>query len=606
MILRTLLVVLHDLCAAALAWALAYWLRFNFDMPPTFQRAMLASLVAVLPLQAVIAWAWGLYRGVWRFASLPDLKRIILAAGSGALGASTLLFMLHRLEDVPRSVLVLYPVLLILLMSGSRFLYRSWKDGHLLSFRAVAGEPVLVLGAGDAAIALLRELERSSQWHVVGLLDDDDDKRSRLINGVPVLGPLASIGEQARRHGVLQVIMAMPGEAHAVRRQAAKQASEAGLLVLTVPSFEDLLSGRVSISQTRKVQLEDLLGRDRVELDDENLQRVIAGKVVLVTGAGGSIGAELCRQLARFAPQRLVFYELSELALYNIEQEFARLHPGLPVACIVGDVKDGARLREVFTAAKPQLVFHAAAYKHVPLMEGDNAWEAVRNNVLGTWRVAEAALAAGVDRFVLISTDKAVNPTNVMGASKRLAEQVCQALVAASEQTRAVTVRFGNVLGSSGSVIPKFREQIAAGGPLTVTHPEVTRYFMLIPEAAQLVLQAAVMGRGGEVFVLDMGEPVKIIDLAREMIRYSGFSEEEVGIEFIGLRPGEKLFEELLADDESTQPTPHPKLRVARAEARPAGHWLNDLERWLAMTGQDSASVKRELARWVPEYTVTP
>ena len=604
--MRTALVVIHDLAAAALAWSLAFWLRFNFDVPAAYQQVLLTSLMGVLPLQAVIAWGWGLYRGMWRFASLPDLKRIILAGGSGALAAPMLLYMLQRLAEVPRSVLVLYPLLLILFMSGSRFLYRSWKDGHLLSFRAVAGEPVLVLGAGDAAIALLRELERSTQWHVVGLLDDDESKRQRLINGVPVLGPVASVGEQARRHAVTQVIMAMPGEAHAVRHQAAKLASAAGLTVLTVPSIDDLLSGRIAISQMRKVQLEDLLGRDKVTLDDENLHRLIAGKVVLVTGAGGSIGAELCRQIARFTPRRLVFYELSEFALYNIEQEFARLRTQLAVTCIVGDVKDAARLREVFGAFQPQLVFHAAAYKHVPLMEGENAWEAVRNNVLGTWRVAQAAIEAGAEKFVLISTDKAVNPTNVMGASKRLAERVSQAMGSSATGTRMITVRFGNVLGSSGSVIPKFREQIAAGGPLTVTHPEVVRYFMLIPEAAQLVLQAAVMGRGGEIFVLDMGEPVKIVDLAREMIRYSGFSEEDIGIEFIGLRPGEKLYEELLAYNESTQPTPHAKLRVARADAVPDARWLEDLARWLDAGSLDSAVVKRELASRVPEYRPAP
>jgi len=605
--LRSLLVVLHDLGAAALAWALAYWLRFNFEIPPVYQQSLLSSLMVVLPLQAAVAWGWGLYRGLWRFASLPDLKRIILAASSGALGAAMLIFMLQRLTDVPRSVLVLYPVLLILFMSGSRFLYRSWKDGHLLSFRAVAGEPVLVLGAGDAAMVLLRELERSSQWHVVGLLDDDSAKQQRLISGVPVLGPLASVGEQARRHEVVQVIMAMPGEAHAVRRQAAKLASDAGLTVLTVPSIDDLLSGRVAISQMRKVQLEDLLGRDKVELDDLNLHRLVTDKVVLVTGAGGSIGAELCRQIARFAPRRLVFYELSEFALYTIEQEFSRLQPQLAVSCIVGDVKDAVRLGEVFGALQPQLIFHAAAYKHVPLMESENAWEAVKNNVLGTWRVAQAAIAAGAEKFVLVSTDKAVNPTNVMGASKRLAEQVCQALFSASPAaTRAVIVRFGNVLASSGSVIPKFRQQIADGGPLTVTHPEVVRYFMLIPEAAQLVLQAAVMGQGGEIFVLDMGEPVRILDLAREMIRYSGFAEEDIGIEFIGLRPGEKLFEELLAADESTQPTPHAKLRVARADAVPDARWLDELAKWLATDCLDSAAVKRGLGRWVPEYRAAP
>ena len=601
---RTFLAVLHDLGAAALAWSLAYGLRFNFDLPALYLQGMLSSMILVLPLQAAIAWAWGLYRGLWRFASLPDLKRIILAAGSGAVAVAVLLFMQQRLIDVPRSVLLFYPVILVLLMSGSRFLYRSWKDGHLLSFRAVAGEPVLVLGAGDAAMALLRELARSTQWHVVGLLDDDPQRQGRLLNGVPVLGPLASVAAQAQRHGITQVIMAMPSAAHAVRRQAAQLASEAQLAVLTVPALDDLLSGRVTIAQMRKVQLEDLLGRDKVELDEDNLHRLLTAKTVLVTGAGGSIGAELCRQIARFAPRRLVFYELSELALYGIEQEFAQLYPDVDVACVVGDVKDATRLAQVFAAQRPQLVFHAAAYKHVPLMENDNAWQAVANNVLGTWRVAQAAIAHGVEEFVLISTDKAVNPTNVMGASKRLAEQVCQALGGAGAM-RILTVRFGNVLGSSGSVIPKFREQLAQGGPLTVTHPEVVRYFMLIPEAAQLVLQAAAMGQGGEIFVLDMGEPVKIVDLAREMIRYSGYSEDDIGIEFIGLRPGEKLYEELLADGETTLPTPHAKLRVARADAAPDAVWLQALADWLALPGGDAAAVKRELARWVPEYRPT-
>lgn len=600
--MRTLLVIIHDLTAAALAWALAYWLRFNFDIPPAFEHGLLVSLAVVLPLQGAIAWGLGLYRGIWRFASLPDLKRIIVAVAAGAIIAPVLIFMLQRLSEVPRSVLVLYPILLMLFMGGSRFLYRSWKDGHLLTFRDVAGEPVLVLGAGEAAVDLLRELARSRQWHVVGLLDDDPEKQKRLLNGVPVLGPLSEIVEHARRHDVRHVIMAMPSAEHSVRRQAAKSATEAGLAVLTVPSFDDLLSGRVAISQVRKVELEDLLGRDKVQLDDEGLHRLLADKVVLVTGAGGSIGSELCRQIAGFSPRLLVFFELSEFALYGIEQEFTKRFPELAIACVVGDVREEARLAEVFGQYRPELVFHAAAYKHVPLMEKENAWQAVRNNVLGTWRVAQAAVDHGVGKFVLISTDKAVNPTNVMGASKRLAEMVCQAISENSAATRVVMVRFGNVLGSSGSVIPKFREQILHGGPVTVTHPDVVRYFMLIPEAAQLVLQAGLMGQGGEIFVLDMGEPVKIVDLARDMIRLSGFTEEDIRIEFTGLRPGEKLYEELLADNEQTLPTPHPKLRVARGDAAPDAAWLAELSAWLECTSLDEAAVKEALGAWVPEY----
>ncbi|MDD5175198.1 MAG: nucleoside-diphosphate sugar epimerase/dehydratase [Sterolibacterium sp.] len=608
--LRTLLVVIHDLVATALAWALGYWLRFNLDIPPVWQHGMLLTLVFVVPLQGVIAWSLGLYRGIWRFASLPDLKRIIAAVGASALAVPMLLYMLQMLSDVPRSVLLLYPVLLIIFMGGSRFIYRSWKDGHLLGFRDVTGEPVLVLGAGEAALSLLRELARSRQWHVVGLLDDDPDKYKRLLHGVPVLGPLSGIAEQALAHGVQQAIMAMPSATPAARRRAAKLATEAGLTLLTVPAFEDLLSGRVAISQMRKVELEDLLGRDRVQLDEAGLHGLLTDRVVLVTGAGGSIGSELCRQIARYSPRLLIFFDISEYAIYRIEQEFSKQFPLVSIACLVGDVRDETRLDEVFGAYRPNIVFHAAAYKHVPLMENENAWQALCNNVLGTWRVARTAIEHGVSRFVLISTDKAVNPTNVMGASKRLAEMVCQALSRNVQGTASATcfvmVRFGNVLGSSGSVIPKFREQIAWGGPVTVTHPDIVRYFMLIPEAAQLVLQAGLMGQNGEIFVLDMGEPIRIVDLARDMIRLSGFTEEDIRIEFTGLRPGEKLYEELLANGETTQPTPHPKLRVARADPFGDNAWLAELHDWLIQPVLDTASVKAGLAARIPEYHPSP
>ncbi len=613
--MRTLLVVLHDLAAAALAWMLGYWLRFNFDIAPFYVENMASTMVFVVPLQGVIAWRLGLYRGLWRFASLPDLKRIVLSCTMGACAAPLMLYLLKAMNDVPRSVLVLYPVFLMLIMGGSRFLYRSWRDGHLLTLRAVSGEPVLVLGAGEAAAALLRELEKSRQWHVVGLLDDAAGKQGVLLHGVPVLGRLDEVATLAHQHHVRHVILAMPSAPNSLRRQLSEKAGAAGLNVLTVPAFDDLLSGRVTISQVRKVELEDLLGRDPVQLDEEGLNRMLTGKVVLVTGAGGSIGAELCRQIARFSPRCLVLYEISEYALYALEQQFVRTHPALKLICAIGDVRDTQRLAEVFAAQQPDVVFHAAAYKHVPMMENANAWQAVRNNVAGTACVARAALEHNVARFVLISTDKAVNPTNVMGATKRLAEMLVQTLGRAARHegrmTRFVMVRFGNVLGSSGSVIPLFREQIAQGGPVTVTHPEIIRYFMLIPEAAQLVLQAGWMGgtdnEGGEIFVLDMGEPVKIVDLARDMIRLSGFSENDIRIEFSGLRPGEKLFEELLANDETTLPTPHPKLRVARAATenhsiKTDADWLTALQDWLTQEQVSEAEVKATLQHWVPEY----
>jgi FlaA1/EpsC-like NDP-sugar epimerase len=370
---------------------------------------------------------------------------------------------------------------------------------------------------------------------------------------------------------------------------------------MTVPSFDDIISGKVTVSQLRKVELDDLLGRDPVVLDSAGLSGLLSGRPVMVTGAGGSIGSELCRQIARFGPSRLILFELSEFALYTIEQEFRTIHPDLRIVCAVGDVRNGARVEQILRDYQPKVVFHAAAYKHVPLMEEVNSWEALQNNVLGTYVLASAAAKGGVEEFVLVSTDKAVNPVNVMGASKRLAEMVCQALQEES-RTRYVMVRFGNVLGSAGSVIPKFREQIAAGGPVTVTHPEITRYFMSIPEAAQLVLQAGAMGEGGEIFVLDMGEPVRIVDLARDMINLSGYGESDIRIVFTGLRPGEKLYEEVLADDERTRPTPHPKLRIAKARNIPPG-WLPRLLEWLTRGGARSdEEVKAGLAVWVPDY----
>jgi FlaA1/EpsC-like NDP-sugar epimerase len=387
-----------------------------------------------------------------------------------------------------------------------------------------------------------------------------------------------------------------------VRRRVVEVCKRSNVAVMTVPSFNNIVGAKGGPARIRKVAVEDLMKRDPVTLDDAGLHDLLTNQVVMVTGAGGSIGSELCRQIAAYQPSMLVLYEINEYGIYKIDEDLREAFPEIPVATIVGDIKNARRVNQVMHQYSPSLVFHAAAYKHVPLMEETNAWEAVRNNVLGTYVVARAAMDCGVKKFVFISTDKAVNPTNVMGATKRLAEMVCQALQAGNSATRFEMVRFGNVLGSAGSVIPKFQEQIDKGGPVTVTHPEMVRYFMSIPEASQLVLQAGCMGLGGEVFVLDMGEPVKIVDLARDMIRLSELSENEIRIVYTGLRPGEKLFEELLADDEHTRPTPHPKLRIAKAREVDPG-WLAGLLDWL---NQDriptDSEVRRDLKRWVPEF----
>ncbi len=597
----------HDLVSALFAWILAYLLRFNFTIPVEFMASLLQVMLWAVPVQVICFIQFGLYKGVWRFASLPDLQRVLKAVFVASLVVVTVLFMFKPQHFVPRSVLILTPLLLVLMIGGSRLLYRAWKDYALYGHAHMRGQPVLLLGAGEAAITLVKDLARSTEWRVVGMLDDNVAMHGRQLHGIKVLGGLKQLSSFANTLSVQHAIVAMPSAPHQIRKNAVELANQAGLSVLTVPAFDDLISGKVNISQIRKVDVEDLLGRDAVQLDNSGLQHLIAHNAVLVTGAGGSIGSELCRQILKYKPSVLVCFDISEYALYNLEQEFSRQNLPIQLVYMTGDVKNSRRVKDLLTQYRPSVVFHAAAYKHVPLMENGNVWEALSNNAVGTHTLAQACIDCHVEKFVLISTDKAVNPTNVMGASKRLGEMICQSLqeggADATKKTRFVIVRFGNVLGSSGSVIPKFREQIAKGGPITITHPDITRYFMSIPEAAQLVMQAGLMGNGGEIFVLDMGEPVKIAALAADMIRLSGLQLEDIKIEYVGLRPGEKLYEELLADDEQTMPTPHEKLRIALA--RPVNKiWVKKLLKWIHQTqGANEVNIKNELKFWVEEYS---
>jgi FlaA1/EpsC-like NDP-sugar epimerase len=597
---RAALAFVHDVAAAALTWIALYWLRYNLDLHQPQVSDIWHTLAWVLPLQAIIFLAFGLYRGLWRFASVPDLQRIVLAATLGAVTIPTVLVLLRLTAVVPRSVLILYPLVLTVLMAGSRFAYRIWKEHRLYSPMSALGEPVLILGAGEAGARLTKELAHSRQWRIVGLLDDDPAKQGRLLRNIRVLGPIGELPLWTKRFGVRIVIFALPAAAHVVRRRVAELCAASGVEALTVPSYDDLISGRSQLTTIRHIELDDLIGRDPVVLDSAGLKEWLGGRVAMVTGAGGSIGAELCRQIARYRPARLVLFDLSEYGLYQIHSQLQDEFPGLALETYVGDVKHQALVEQVLAQQRPSVIFHAAAYKHVPLMEETNAWQAVRNNSFGTWILARAAVAAKVDKLVLVSTDKAVNPTSVMGASKRLAETVCQTLQ--NGTTQFVIVRFGNVFGSAGSVIPRFREQIGRGGPVTVTHPEITRYFMSLSEATQLLLQAGHMGKGGEVLVLDMGEPVRIVDLARDMIRLSGGDPDKIRIVFTGLRPGEKLYEEPLASSEATLPTPHPKLRIAQARAG-SREAVDQMVTWLERDrATGDADVRAWLKSWIPEY----
>ncbi len=602
---RQPLSLVADALVIAACWNFTYLFRLGFERwwsaRPGYDVWVMLGVVGVYLAAFVIG---GVPRSMWRFSGFGEIKRLALAcAAAGAVSAVVVL--MAQLNAVPRAVLALHPFVALMGLCSTRLAYRMLYE-HARS-RITGGDTevrrAIVMGAGEAAQLLLAGLPQQG-WTVLGLLDDDPAKHGAMISGTPVLGGLADVARHEVLAGATHVIAALPGATAAQRRRAIELASATGLPVLTVPSFSELRDGKARIERVRAIEADDLLGREPVQLDEAGIAGLVSGKTVLVTGAGGSIGSELCRQLARYGPARLVLYELSEFALYQIEQQLVELHPRLPLVRLMGDVKDLAHLRSTFAGQRPQLVFHAAAFKHVPLMEDDNAWAALRNNTLGTYRAALAAAEAGVERFVLISTDKAVNPTNVMGASKRAAEMVLSQLSGQGFATRFSAVRFGNVLGSSGSVIPKFKEQIARGGPITVTHPDITRYFMTISEAARLVLQAAALAETGQVYVLDMGEPVKIAELARDLIRLSGHRTDEIGIVFSGLRPGEKLFEELLADADQTIASAHPQLRIAQLRTHTDAVWLDDLLAWLQGPPQlDAASqLRQRLRHFVPEY----
>jgi len=592
-----------DAMLVALAWNATYLFRLGFERwlrarPDYDFWVLLGTVVAYV----VVFWLFKVPKGMWRFSGFGEVWRLVGAcAAAGSVCAAGVIA--AGLHGVPRAVLALHPVVTLMALALARMGYRMLYEHSRLRITGSDAEVrrALVLGAGEAARLLVAGIHRQG-WIVLGLLDDDPLKQGSRIAGMTVLGPLSRLRDKSVLGAATHLILAMPSVRGARRREVLELAAGAGLPVVTVPSADELRDGNQRVDRLREIEPDDLLGREPVQLDEAGIAATLRGKTVLITGAGGSIGSELCRQVAHYQPARLVLYELSEFNLYSIEQELGQRFAWLPLERLIGDVKDLAHLRHTMARTRPQVVFHAAAFKHVPLMEEGNALAALRNNTLGTHHAALAAAEAGAERFVLISTDKAVNPTNVMGATKRAAEMVMSALAGQHPATRFMAVRFGNVLGSSGSVIPKFKEQIARGGPVTVTHPEIIRYFMTIPEAARLVLQAAAVGESGQVLVLEMGEPVRIVDLARQLIRLAGRSADEVAIQFSGLRAGEKLYEELLADSDTTLATQVPQLRVARlTQQRTSLDGLLELAATPAAQADDAA-VRALLERAVPEY----
>jgi FlaA1/EpsC-like NDP-sugar epimerase len=585
----------------------AFAIRFDLSIPAEYWPRILSLLPPLLAVKIIVFWHMGLFRGWWRYVSMSDLIQLFKGNLFASLVFALYVALVYRMEHVPRSVLIIDGVFSFLFAGGVRFATRAFRENHFPMFNGNNSDAirVLVVGAGEGGRMIAREIRANARFKMalIGFVDDDPRKRNVIFHGAAVLGSTKDLGPLIVRHRVAEIIIAIPAATGAQIRAIVDQCRLASVTFKILPDVEEMISGRMSLQQIREVDLKDLLGRETISLDKARISNYLQGKRVLVTGAGGSIGSELCRQVACFKPDKLILFENAETPLFHIEQDLKVNFPEIHIVPIIGDVRHRSRVVSIFDEQLPQVVFHAAAYKHVPMMELNPA-EAVNNNINGSRIVADAAHTFGVDTFVLVSTDKAVRPTNVMGASKRISELYIQSLSTESK-TRFVTTRFGNVLGSNGSVIPTFQEQIKAGGPITVTDPEVTRFFMTIAEAAQLVLQAGCMGQGGEIFLFDMGEPVRIVTLAEELIRLSGLRPyEDIEITFTGLRPGEKLYEELLLAEEGTLPTHHEKICIAKSSIPPRPMLVAEIDKLVAAAKNlDYGLVKAGLRKLVPEYS---
>ncbi|NWF93991.1 MAG: polysaccharide biosynthesis protein [Syntrophaceae bacterium] len=618
------LMLLLDASLVTTSYLFSYILRFEGKISSQDWELLRSSLPYILVFKMIIFYLFGLYRGMWRYTSLFDLLNVLKAtATSSALIILAILF-IYRFQGFPRSVFIIDAILTFIAVGGIRVTVRiilSEQDKGFHPLRQIfqlptekrLGKPkkrLLIVGAGDAAEKIVREIRENPrlQYEVVGLLDDDPSKKSMNIHGVPVLGPVAKVHKMAYHDEMDEILIAMPSATAKQMRKVIQHCEATGLKCRTTPGIGELIDGKISFKTVREVSFEDLLGREPVDLDVESIGDYLTKKVVLVSGAGGSIGSELCRQVAGFQPRDLILLDKTENNLFHIEMEFRHRFSNLSITPVLGDVHNRGILDKFFNTVKPQVVFHAAAFKHVPIVEL-NPWEGVFNNVIGTKNIVEASHRSGVERFVMISTDKAVRPVSVMGATKRVAEMFtsCYAWRNSSrpDGCRFVSVRFGNVIGSEGSVIHLFKRQIERFGPVTVTHPEISRYFMTVPEACKLILQAGAMGEGGEIFVLDMGTPIKIVDMARDLIRRSGFKPDvDIEIRFIGLRPGEKLHEELITEGEGIVPSLHEKIFVLKGQNHCDLNWLNQkIEELVKLSlEQDASGIKSKLKEIIPEY----
>jgi FlaA1/EpsC-like NDP-sugar epimerase len=604
---KTLVACVYDTLVTIIAFFLALASRYgSFDPEILSYKKFFQIVIINLVCQVFVFYFMGLYKGIWRYSSTTDLLRVIKASTIAVLSSFMCIFLYTRLDLIPRSLFFIQWAYLILGLGGGRLIYRIMRDFQLYNNLDPEGRKrILIIGAGAGGEHLCREIKKNNSLdlYIAGFIDDSPALRKKILHGIPVIGDTHGISACIREKNIEGVYIAIPSASSADIRRIYEVLKPCDIEIKVLPQMSELFDQQNAISCLQHLRIEDLLGREEVSISMNLLRGMISGKRVLVTGAGGSIGSEVCKQIAALSPKKLVAIDLSELNTYNLEQNLNQQYPNISLLALVGDIRDYKSMETLFTNERPELVLHAAAYKHVPIMEF-NPYEAIRTNILGTRNIAELATKYETERFVLISTDKAVNPTNVMGCTKRIAELVVQNTQAQTSSVKFMTVRFGNVLGSSGSVIPLFRKQIEKGGPLTVTDPRITRYFMSIPEATKLVLLAGAMGSGGELFVLDMGQPVKIIDLAREMIELSGFDERtDIEIKITGLRPGEKLYEEPLCNTEEALPTTHEKVKINKARGINCG--FEDQVNALVILENNHTREKfiDLMKKIVPEYT---